>query len=96
MLLILLICLKKNSHTYILARYRCILKENTNVLNIFKIMSYFTCSAPIKWLMDYFSQFVHARHFAGKKTLPGFVRVFFYGLKKKFETIQSMVDIKIL
>lgn len=69
---------KKFSYIYgILARYRCILKENTNVLNIFKIMSYFTCSAPIKWLMDFFSQFVHARHFAGKKTLPGFVRVFF-------------------
>lgn len=77
MLLILLICLKKNSHTYILARYRCILKEYTNVLNIFKIMSYFTCSAPIKWLMDYFSQFVYVRHFAGKKIYQVLLGFFF-------------------
>lgn len=31
---------EKNSHTYILARYCCILKEYTNVLNIFKITSH--------------------------------------------------------
>lgn len=82
MLLILLICLKKNSHTYILARYCCILKENTNVLNIFKIMSYFTCSAPIKWLMDYFSQFVYVRHFAGKKIYQVLLG-FFLWIEKK-------------
>lgn len=82
MLLILLICLKKNSHTYILARYRCILKEYTNVLNIFKIISNFTCSAPIKWLMDYFSQFVYVRHFAGKKIYQVLLG-FFLWIEKK-------------
>lgn len=93
MLLNLLICLKKNSHTYILARYCCILKEYTNVLNIFKIMSYCTN----KMVDGFFGQFVYGRHFAEKKNVPGFVGFFFYRcLKKNDETIQCMVDIKIL
>lgn len=53
-------------------------------------------TAPIKWLMDFLVSLCMGDILLRKKNVPGFVGVFYGYLKKNDETIQCMVDIKIL